>query len=172
MNIKIIDTFINNYKIKELTAYFAELSIQEQQEFIKYLIYNLNSCQMPEDNLKRNTIVLVLADLKCNEAVPVIINLIQEQAESNYIGTLVYALQDLECAEYLEQIYYLIYKGNYEVRHNIFDLLEKNKNKMSPEIHRKICSNLEKAIEEYKDILLGLYIAKDEIFNDLGKEKI
>ncbi len=96
MNLKIIDNYISDNKIQELIAYFEILSFQEQQKFIRYFIDKLNHYQMPEDNLKRNTVVLVLAELKCNEAVPVIINFIQKEAESSYIGTLVYALQDLE----------------------------------------------------------------------------
>ncbi|MDE6657560.1 MAG: hypothetical protein K2J88_03125, partial [Oscillospiraceae bacterium] len=85
------------------------------------------------------------------------------------IGTLVYALQNLDCVAYLEEISDLIYKGNYEVRRNIFDLLEQNKEKMSPEIRQKIYSDLMQAIEKYKDILLGLYLTKEEIFDDLQK---
>lgn len=168
MDIKRIDNYISNDKIEELIAYFKKLSVQEQQEFVQYFIDKLSKYQMPEDNLKRNTVVLVLAELKCNEAVPVIIDLIQKEAESSYIGTLVYALQDLECAEYLEKIDNLLYKGNYEVRRNMLDLLEQNKQKMSLGMRKKIYFNLEKAIKKYKDILLGLYLAKDEMFDEGG----
>ncbi|MDE6707441.1 MAG: hypothetical protein K2K06_05340 [Oscillospiraceae bacterium] len=50
----------------------------------------------------------------------------------------------------------------------MLDLLEQNKEKMSLAMRKKIYFNLEKAIKKYEDILLGLYIAKDEIFDKGG----
>ena len=48
----------------------------------------------------------------------------------------------------------------------MFSLLEENKEKISPDIYNSMKQKLDKAIEDYKGILLGLYIAKDEIFYD------
>jgi len=59
-----------------------------------------------------------------------------------------------------------LYSGNYEVRRNIFDLIEQNKDKIPTDDLTKMRNDLIKIIEDYKDILLGLYIAKDELFNN------
>ena len=92
--------------------------------------------------------------------------IIKNEYESKYIGTLVYSLQNLNCADYINQIFFLLYSGNYEVRRNMFELIEQNKDKISSEDFENMKNNLNKIIENYKDILIGLYIAKDEIFSD------
>lgn len=48
----------------------------------------------------------------------------------------------------------------------MFELIEQNKDKISSEDFENMKNNLNKIIENYKDILIGLYIAKDEIFSD------
>lgn len=166
MDVKMIDKYIYDNNIDELERYFEILSIDEQKHTNDYLIKQLLNCKMPEENKKRNTVALFLSEIKCDEAVSAIIKLIKDEQESKHIGTLIYALQNLECAEYLEHIFHLLYSGNYEVRRNIFDLLEQNKDKITLESFEKMKSRLTKTIESYKDILLGLFITKEEIFND------
>ena len=75
-------------------------------------------------------------------------------------------MQNLECAEYLEQIFHLLYLGNYEVRRNMFTLLEENRGKISQDMYNRMKKKLVKSIEDYKDRLLGLYIAQDDIFDN------
>ncbi|HHX57108.1 MAG TPA: hypothetical protein GX710_03735 [Clostridiales bacterium] len=166
MDISIAEKYINNNMIEGLVIYCESLSPNEYIALIEWLIHKMVDCKVPEESNERNTIALVLCDLKCNEAVPQIIELLKKESESPYIGTLVYVLQDLECVDYIEQIFHLLYMGNFEVRKNMFSLLEENKGKISPDIYNSMKQKLDKAIEDYKGILLGLYIAKDEIFYD------
>lgn len=166
MNIKTIDGYISDNKIDELENYFRALSDSEQKALIDLLICKLADYKMPQDSNKRNAVAIFLSEMKCDEAVPKIIEIIRNEKGSKYIGTLVYALQDLECAEYLEQIFDLIYIGNYEVRRNMFTLLEQNKDKITSGSFDKMKVDLNNAIEIYKDILLGLYITREEIFSD------
>ncbi|MFY7788039.1 MAG: hypothetical protein ACOVQA_09215, partial [Thermoflexibacteraceae bacterium] len=56
----------------------------------------LDLLQITNDNNLRNEIVLFLADNQVQESVPIIVRLIKELSTSNYIGTLVYALQYLD----------------------------------------------------------------------------
>lgn len=166
MDKKIIEKYINDNGVKNMVLYAKSLTLNDYNMFIDWLINQLINYEIPKESCKRNTVALVLSSLKCNKAVTTIIKLLKNESESKYIGTLVYALQNLECHQYLEQIFHLIYIGNYEVRRNMFDLLEQNKDKISIESSEKMKISLNKAIETYKDVLLGLYIAKEEIFND------
>lgn len=166
MKTEFINTCIYNNDIDGLIEYFKSLSLEDKNNFISYLIERLLEYKMPIEHNQRNTVALTLSELKCDDAVSCIIEIIKNEYESKYIGTLVYSLQNLNCANYINQIFFLLYSGSYEVRRNIFELIEQNKNKISSEDFENMKTNLTKIIENYKDILLGLYIAKDEIFSD------
>ena len=166
MNIEFINKYIYNNDIDGLTQYFKSLSIEDKNIFINNLIEQLSKYRMPVENNQRNTVALTLSELNCDESIPCIIKIIKNEYESKYIGTLVYSLQNLNCADYINQIFFLLYSGNYEVRRNMFELIEQNKDKISSEDFENMKNNLNKIIENYKDILIGLYIAKDEIFSD------
>ena len=166
MNIEFINKYIYNNDIDGLTQYFKSLSIEDKNIFINYLIEQLSKYRMPVENNQRNTVALTLSELNCDESIPCIIKIIKNEYESKYIGTLVYSLQNLNCADYINQIFFLLYSGNYEVRRNMFELIEQKKDKISSEDFENMKNNLNKIIENYKDILIGLYIAKDEIFSD------
>lgn len=166
MNIEFINKYIYSNDIDGLIHYFKSLSIEDKNIFISYLLEQLPKYKMPIENNQRNTVVLTLSELNCDEAISCIIKIIKNEYESKYIGTLVYSLQNLNCADYINQIFFLLYSGNYEVRRNTFELIEQNKDKISSEDFENMKKNLTKIIENYKDILIGLYIAKDEIFSD------
>ncbi len=166
MNIKLVDNYIYNNNIDGLIEYSKSLSIENRKNFNSYLIEKLIKYKMPIEFNQRNIVALTLSELNCNDAVPYIIKIIINEHESKYIGTLIYSLQNLNCSDYLKHIFFLLYSGNYEVRRNIFDLIEQNKDKIPTDDLTKMRNDLIKIIEDYKDILLGLYIAKDELFNN------
>lgn len=166
MKNEFITKYIYNNDIDGLIEYFKSLPIEDKSNFISYLIEQLLKYKMPIEHNQRNTVALTLSELNCDEAVSCIVKIIRNEYESKYIGTLVYSLQNLNCAEYINQIFFLLYSGNYEVRRNMFELIEQNKDKISSEDFENMKNNLTKIIKNYRDILLGLYIAKDEIFSD------
>jgi hypothetical protein len=48
----------------------------------------------------------------------------------------------------------------------MFTLLEENRGKISQDMYNRMKKKLVKSIEDYKDRLLGLYIAQDDIFDN------
>lgn len=167
MNIQFVDNFISDNNIDGLIEYYKSLSVENKNIFTNYLTEQLMKYNMPKEHNKRNTVALTLSEIKCDDAVPYIIKIIINENETNYIGTLIYSLQNLNCADCLSQVFFLLYCGNYEVRRNIFDLINQNKEKIPIDDLKKMGKNLINIIDKYKDILLGLYIAKDEIFSDV-----
>ena len=165
MDIKIVEKFIDDNMVDDLVLYSKSLSLDGYMVLIEYLINKLMSYSIPNEINKRNSVALALGDLKCNEAVPKIIELLKKDGESLYVGTLVYVLKNLDCVYYLEQIFHLLHAGNYEVRRTMFTLLKENIEKTPLEIRNKMQQALKKAIEEYKDKLSGLYAAQNDIFN-------
>lgn len=165
MDLNVVEKYIDNNMRVELIEYAQKLSISEFSDLTKCLINNLINYEIPKERGKRNAVAYILGELKCNEAVPHIIELLKRDCYTPSIGSLVFALQKLDCVDYLEQIFHLLYAGNYEVRRNMFTLLEENIEKISPDMYNRMKEKLVKSIEDYKDRLLGLYIAQDEIFD-------
>ena len=153
MDISIVEKYINDRMIEDLVLYCKSLSSNDFSVLIELLINKLTSYKIPQERGERDTVALALGDLQCNEAVPQIIEILKKESESDYIGTLIYVLQNLECAEYLEQIFHLLYLGNYEVRRNMFTLLEENRGKISQDMYNRMKKKLVKSIEDYKDRL-------------------
>lgn len=164
MDISIVEKYIKDRMIEDLVLYCKSLSSNDYAVLIELLINKLISYKIPQERAERNTVAYILGELKCNEAIPHIIELLKRDCYTTSIGSLVFALQKLDCVEYIEQIFHLFYVGNYEVRRNMFTLLEDNKEKISPDMYDRMKKNLLKAIEDYKDRLLGLYIVQDEMF--------
>lgn len=165
MDEKTIKKLINDNETQELVLYCKSLPPDEYARVARLLTEKLSACSIPEESGKRNKLALALGELEYNEAVPHIVELLKKDSGSMYIGTLVYALQSLECADFLEDIFHLLYAGNYEVRRNMFALLEMNIDKLPQDMLVRMKAGLAEAIDDYKDRLLGLYIAQDELFD-------
>lgn len=79
----------------------------------------------------RNTIAIVLSDLRCDEAIDALVDLINNPQNRNCRGTFIYALQELNCEKVLKNIVHVLFDGNLEVRYNMYELLLKKFNSMS-----------------------------------------
>lgn len=106
----------------------------------------------------RNTIAIVLGDLKCNSAIKPLIELIKNPPNKRCIGSLIYSLQELDCGNVIKEIIPVLYKGNYEARNMLYDLLEIKIKEIS-EQDKRICIDLLKKekgeLEEILEIVDG-----------------
>lgn len=102
-------------------------------------------------------LAIVLSDLKCQDAVEILMELIFKPELENNRGSLVYALEGLECAKYYKELLPLLFKGNFEVRMEIHSVME-NIFPQLCEQEKKWCMDyVGKQMEEYKCILSQAY---------------
>ena len=66
--------------------------------------------------LTRNSAALAIRDRKLQKAVPALVNAILNPANLNYRGTLVYALEVMDCTQLFSFLFRLALEGNYECR--------------------------------------------------------
>lgn len=72
-----------------------------------------------------------MSDLRCDEAIDALVDLINNPQNRNCRGTFIYALQELNCEKVLKNIVHVLFDGNLEVRYNMYELLLKKFNSMS-----------------------------------------
>ena len=97
---------------------------------IETLIEELKTTQ---DLNRRNEIALGLSELHADEAVPVLIDLIRQLQWTNQYGTLIYALNNLNCANEICDILGIIFHGNWEASNNLLLLFKKKYPEMDEE---------------------------------------
>jgi len=107
----------------------------------------LDEIKIVKDSKRRNEIALYLSDIKCNEAVPVIIDLIKKLQYTNNIGTLIYSLDNLDCENYLFDILNILFHGNWEASNTLLTIFKNKYNLMNNESKEKC---LQKFIAERK----------------------
>jgi|JI7StandDraft_1071085.scaffolds.fasta_scaffold407577_2 hypothetical protein len=71
----------------------------------------------------RNRVALKLKDLKYNQAVKPLLSAIFKKGNRHYNGTLVYALQDLDCSHYLKEIFQILFFEGYEAKYMAYQIL-------------------------------------------------
>ncbi len=111
---------ITNNEISKIMNHAEKLDNFEKKECIKSLLELLEST---DSGTERNTIALVLSDLRCNDAVPILIELIKKKKTRNNRGTLLYALQPLEYREHLDVIVVNLVHGNFECSRMAYNLI-------------------------------------------------
>ena len=106
---------------EEVERAIRNLGESSDQRAIPFLLDML--LKEHNDNL-RNVIALSLGSLKADDAVPILIQLVKKPELKNKRGSLVYALQNLDCKNYFIDIVELICDGNYEVCNHALDIFE------------------------------------------------
>ena len=115
------DIFSDDWdKIKNATNHLFNLGGKEN---IDYLLGLLDH----KDSSIRNAVALTFRDNKFNEAVEPLFKSINKEENKNYRGTMVYALQMLDCSHKLQEIFKLLFYGNYEVKMGVLTILEEQK---------------------------------------------
>ncbi len=73
----------------------------------------------------RNFIALTLSELGYNKAIPYIIKKINDKSISNYTGTLVYSLENLDSKRYFLSFIKVICENGYEARLMAYEIIKK-----------------------------------------------
>ena len=139
-------------KLQEAVEIKSEIAIKEQVqkigvekvvEAVPYLIALLKKT----DNCKlRNIIALALSDIGDQRALEPLMALIKSKKTERCRGTLVYALQSLDCASVLVDLVDLVINGGFEVSCEAFNAIESIK---SPYLSKEVelaCQKIEMAI--------------------------
>jgi uncharacterized protein (UPF0147 family) len=146
--LKKLEESILNKEIDEVMKILDEVVTQNDISCNEYLIEQLRTT---ENHLLRNQIALTLSDLKCQEMVDVIIELIQDPKTNGYRGTLIYSLEPLIYLDHIDIILDLCLNGNLEVKLQSLQLIKQVKGKIPKKIRKKYKEILEDQIEELID---------------------
>ena len=127
--------------VNELLRVIKEIKIEnlieeDKEELIFVFMATKNA-------LIRNRIALIFSDITYNRAVPFLIKKINDSSLLNNNGTLVYALQDLDTSKYFIQIIKIICNQDYEARLMAFEIIEKEKDKVSTKVQNQALKILE-----------------------------
>ena len=93
--------------------------------------------------LIRDHIAFIFSDLRFNEAVPFIIDRINERGAFNNNGSLVYALDNLDTEKYFISIVKIICNHEFEARIQAYYIVEKNIYAISDEVRKEALKILE-----------------------------
>jgi len=95
----------------------------------------------------RNELALALSDLREEQAVDVIVDLIQQRKTLGNRGTLLYALEPLDYARHKQVLIDQLIGGNYEVSAQCYELLENIKAKFSESERKDLRTELNEKAE-------------------------
>lgn len=121
---------VEKNEIDEIVRIYRKM---EENEYIVYTNKLISEMKHTESGCYRNTIATVLGDLKCNEAISAMIELINKPENRMCVGSLIYALEGLDCEHEIKNIIHVLFDGNYEAQYNTYSLLEQKVNSMSQE---------------------------------------
>lgn len=110
----------------------------------------------------RNAAALILREMRNDKAVEPLMKAIKNSRDRNNIGTLVYALEVLDCSKWLLALIDLVLHGNYEVQNHALAIIAKQSFKAGP---KDICkargmirkySKLPNKCEDYQLLIANL----------------
>ena len=157
-----IKNLINNNAIDEIVEICKQMETCEFQVIKNNLIQELGNTDIANH---RNTIAIVLSDLKCDEAVETLVKSILDPKNRNNRGTLIYALKELKCESIIKNLIHVLFNGNFEVKWNMYDLLSKKIKYMSKSDQLE-CMNIIR--EEKERVLDELDLLEDVESNIFG----
>lgn len=159
-NKHILEKYICDNDIEHIVSFIN--GNEKSDEYLKWMIDYLQST----DNTNfRNTIAIALADLKCEYAASVLAELSVKYCHTDSYASLLYALSLLNCKDYILKIIFLIYHGNFEARHNVFDILGNNINLLSKREKEDIVLNIHKYLDDCED-KMNLLIDASKLLGD------
>lgn len=118
-----ITSLIKNNEIDAVVELCRKMKKEEYDIITGRLIEELQS---KEDKRYRNTIAIVLSDLKCDDAVETLVELIKDPKNRNCRGTFLYALENLRCETVIKDLIPILTDGNLEVRWIMCELISEN----------------------------------------------
>ncbi|MFC4775900.1 HEAT repeat domain-containing protein [Paenibacillus sp. GCM10023252] len=148
MYIDKINQMINANNIKDALNLIELTGTEKDYNTTHYLLELLVTT---DNHLVRNQVAIALSDLRCQEAVKPIVNLLKSPNTLGYRGTLLYALEPLDYTDQIGLLLDFIITGNFEVSRTAFLLLEQVKDKISSELKQEYRMKMETLIEELED---------------------
>jgi HEAT repeat protein len=89
-----------------------------------------------------NAAAICLRDLRAHEAVPAIMDYVNDPKTLGYHGTFLWALWELDCIEYFERFVEIIGDGNFECRNMAFCLVEGYTTQVDDNVRRRSIESL------------------------------
>ncbi len=120
-----------------------KIGLTKVVEAVPYLITLLNET---DNCCLRNLVALALADIKDQRALEPLLSLIKSKRTERCRGTLVYALQSLDCASILIDLVDLVINGGFEVSCEAFYAIESIRTPHSSKEVQLGCQKIETAI--------------------------
>ncbi|MFD2245406.1 HEAT repeat domain-containing protein [Pontibacter ruber] len=121
-------------------------------EVLGFLLSLLKS----KDPILRNCAALALKDMKDNRAVEPLLESIFKRENHKYNGTMVFALEGLDCSQNLKEIFKILFYESYEAKISAYEILSEQEFEFSEEdlheinqmwadikLHPKKCPNYE-----------------------------
>nr|WP_154892412.1 HEAT repeat domain-containing protein [Paenibacillus xylanexedens] len=143
-----INQLIQNNDIDNVLGLIEELGNNNDISTAPLLLELMNTT---ENHLIRNQTAIALSDMKYQDAVNPIIDLLKDPKTLGYRGSLLYALEPLNYSEHVGLLFDFIISGNFEVSRNSFLLLEQAKDKISSELKQEYKNKMNKYIEELEE---------------------
>ncbi len=147
----IINELLLNKYISDNDIDSIVLLVQKSDKPAEYLNRLIDFLQKTDNSDFRNTIAIALADLQYQDAVPVLVKLIHKYHNTDNYASLIYALSLLNCEQYICELVYLIYHGNFEARHNMYNIIADNIEKMSLQNRNMMIQEINRYIEDCED---------------------
>lgn len=119
------------------------------------------------DAARRNEIALQLMDMKYDSAVHVLVELIKKLRNTDNVGTLIYALGGLNCAEYISdtELLNIIFHGNWETSNQMLAVFKKEYKNMNNESKEKCREKFMKEKERAEDTIEMIDDLLDNLFD-------
>jgi hypothetical protein len=137
VNKLLLENVINNGDLVEAVKMIEEVGEKRDNEFTAILIKHLGSTDSP---ILRNAIAIALADIRNQEAILPLINVLKDPKTEGSRGTLLYALESFDIAPHVVTITDLL-DDNFEVSRHSFQLISGVANNLSS-TQKEICKQL------------------------------
>lgn len=153
---------VDKNEIDKIVEIYKEMEEKEYEYFIDKLIYEIGTT---ENCGHRNTIAIVLGDLGCNKAINTMIEVINMPKNRKCIGSLIYALESLDCENEVKSILHVLFDGNYEAKYNTYCLFIEKFHKMKEEDKEECKKLIEKEKEKIEETLDLIEKIEENIFS-------
>lgn len=148
MELEYLCFLISSGNIEKATNIIKELGEQKNYEAVPCLIKLL----IETDNHElRNSIAITLADMGDSAAVEPLIALLENPKTVGYRGSLIYALESLDCSNYIEKIVPFLCDNSFEVRRQAYLLLESMAHNIPGPIKQQCIQLLEESLDQLQD---------------------
>lgn len=169
MKIEKINEYIENYEISNLEEYVQQQSESVQAKIESYLLEQLKICP---DHRRRDVLAVTLGDLQYLPARDVLIDLIFKPELDMHRGSMVYALENFDCSGYYKKLVPLLFtEGNFEVRMNMYGVMESMFPRLKEEEKEWCMDYVEKQMDEYESMLQQVYAVYEDIMGGVFEEE-